>query len=135
MTATCGRFETGTGGLKSESRPITLAHAVEEAVDAVRFGRGQTRAWDVLLGILTYFYARGIYASDEIASVIASDPDTDELHSFAFTCTEPAVALRNFRRKNRAALELCLAKVLRNEIEAGRRVARAIEADAFALDV
>lgn len=135
MTATCGRFETSAGGLKSESRPTTLAHAVEDAVEAVRFGRGTTRAWEVLLGILTYFYAKGIYASDEIASVIASDPDTDELHSLAFTYSEPAVALRNFRRVNRVALELCLAKVLRDEIEAGRRVVRAIEADSFALDV
>lgn len=134
MTATCGRFETSTGG-RNESQPVTLAHAVEEAVEAVRFGRGQTRAWDVLLGILSYFYAKGIYASDEIASIIASDPDTDELHSLAFTYTEPAVALRNFRRTNRASLELCLTKVLRDEIEAGRRVVRAIEADSFALDV
>jgi hypothetical protein len=134
MTATHPRFEPNSGADEIGIRPITLAHAVDDAVQTVRLGRGQTRAWEVLLGILTYFYAKGIYPSDEIANAIANDPQGAELHALAFTYAEPAIALRNFRRLNRSALQLCLARVLRDEIEAGKRVARSIEADAFALD-
>ncbi|HUS35202.1 MAG TPA: hypothetical protein VM680_07630, partial [Verrucomicrobiae bacterium] len=107
-------------------------------------GRDYTPEGQMLLGVLTYFYAIGVYGSDEIASALANNPNANILHRMAFQNREPEVVLRGFRRDNRIALENCLSGVLDDvwpcasktdaEIETSRRVMNAIQADSYALD-
>jgi hypothetical protein len=124
-----------------------LAPLVENCVERVTHnidGQDYTRARQVLLGVLTYFYAIGVYRSDEIAAALANNPSADSLHPIAFQHSEPQVVLRRFRRAHRVAVESCLCDVLRTvwphgsnadlEIETNRRVMNAIQADSCALD-
>src|SRR5688572_19677738 len=85
------RFECGGGGrpggkvqdrlfscgsdfpedLREWASESELAHLVEDAVKRVSHeAGGRTRAWEVLLGILGYFYSTGMYVSDEIENAL-----------------------------------------------------------------
>ena len=117
-----------------------LANRVENAVE--QFSREKavenpTRRWQVLLGILTYCYALGVYGSDEIEQAIAGDGNADALFAEAFRNATPAAGLRAFRRANRQVILQCLASVLGGpdcSSEATERLRAAIEADSFSLD-
>lgn len=64
----------------------------------------------VLLGLLTYCYARGVYGSTDIERLMRKDK------LFRAVCREEfpdARMLRRFRRENRPALQDCLSLVLR----------------------
>jgi hypothetical protein len=64
----------------------------------------------ILLGVLTYCYATGVYASSDIE--LEFNRDTVVRHLFADVYPE-ADRLRSFRRRNRTAIQRCLAEVLR----------------------
>jgi hypothetical protein len=124
-----------------------LARLVEQAVSRVNGyldATDHTRSWEVLLGLLTYFYAIGAYCSDDIEAALDNYATGGFVHRTAFQFDEPVAVLRSFRHANRAALEHCLCHVVQNvyprasgievELEAARRVVNAIEADTWALD-
>ena len=113
-----------------------LAERVEEAVDRMSEEASTDRS-RLLLGILTYCYALGIYSSGEIENAIVSDANADSIYALAFQNAAPAVALRTFRRANREVILRCLASVLDGPdpvTDATERVRVAIEADSIALD-
>ena len=146
----------GAGRIHFDQPPEDLRARVDEQ-DLVRFvenaiervtrrigGPDYTPDGQILLGVLTFFYAIGVYGSDEIASALANNPNAHFVHRMAFQNREPAVVLRRFRRDNRVALESCLVGVVSAawpvgsntdaEIETSRRVMNAIQADSCALD-
>lgn len=130
-----------------------LAGLVEDAVQQVRGAErrvGCTAAWDVLLGIITYSYVTGQYASEEIENSLKYSAHLDHVHSLVFGNAPASTVLRRFRRVNRGAIEQCLAAVIRSACghlkgsesqsldylhEANARVAHAIQVDSWALDV
>lgn len=140
-----------------------LAHLVENAVQQISGAEravDRTRAWDVLLGMITYFYATGQYASDEIEDSLNRYASLDHVPSLVFGYAPASTVFRRFRRTNRAAIEQCLAKVIRSaceyskepsvvstdrsgsenesldfQHEANARLAHAIQLDSWALDV
>src|SRR5688572_29114333 len=142
---------------------VELAHFVANAVERVRHeggAGGRTRAWDMLLGILAYFYSTGLYVSDEVENVLCNNCNFDPVYASAFGNAPVSVVLRNFRRANRGAIEQCLAQVFQAAYsrsrepssfgsrartgteepsldfytEAKARLGRAIQADSWALD-
>ena len=146
----------GAGRIHFDQPPEDLRARVDEQ-DLVRLvensieratrrigGPDYTPDGQILLGVLTFFYAIGVYGSDEIASALANNPNAHFVHRMVFQNREPAVVLRRFRHENRVALESCLADVVNAawpalsntdaEIEASRRVMNAIQADSCALD-
>jgi len=143
-----------------------LAQFVDEAVQQVSIAEmtpGRTPVWDILLGIITYSYAIGLYRSDEIEDSLNRNPRMNQVHTMAFGHAEPAAVLRGFRRANRNAIELCLVELFRSALaciqersrgyiidtintgvdaapgllrdEASARVQHAIESDCWALEV
>ena len=130
-----------------------LADLVEDAVQQVRGAKRAvacTCGWDVLLGIMTYSYATGLYASEEIENSLNYGTGLDHVHSLVFGNAPASTVLRRFRRVNRGAIEQCLAAVIRSACghlegsesqsldylhEANARVAHAIQIDSWALDV
>lgn len=71
-----------------------------------RGGQESARRPQILLGILTYAYAIGVFSSEEIAWRIASDPS---LRYLAAGSDPSAFQLRRFRRRWRLALHQSLA--------------------------
>jgi hypothetical protein len=65
--------------------------------------------WAANLSILTYAYASGIYASDEIQDALRWDP---QMRRLAQGRTIDSAALRNCRRHHQRLLEHALALVL-----------------------
>lgn len=132
-----------------------LAQFVDDAVQQVRVEESamdRSRAWDVLLGIVTYFYATGRYPSEEIEDSLWHSSRLEHVHPLVFGNAPAATVIRRFRRANRGAIEQCLAEVLRLASacrrsngsrsksldylrEANTRVAHAIQFDSWALDV
>ena len=93
-----------------------LAQFVDGAVQRVSRAEttpGRTPVWDIVLGILTYFYATGLYGSDEIEDSLNRNPRMSHVHTMAFGHAQPAAVLRGFRRANRNAIELCLVELFR----------------------
>jgi hypothetical protein len=148
-TAETGRivFEPLPEDLRARVKEHELVRLIENSVERGAHhigGQDYTPDGQMLLGVLIYFYAIGVYGSDEIASALAINPSADSLHRIAFQNREPDVVLRRFRRDNRVALENCLADVLHAAwpfasstdaaIETTRRVTSAIQADSCALD-
>ena len=129
----------------SEQELVRLVENSVERVTRCIDGRDYTRVREVLLGVVTYFYAIGVYGSDEIASALATNLNGDSLHAIAFDNAEPSVVIRRFRRAHRASLENCLCDVLKAVcpggsegdagMEANRRVINAIQVDSCALDL
>ena len=134
-----------------------LAHLIDDVVGRVRDesgSGGRTRAWDVMLAILAYFYSSGLYVSEEIENALHKNPDFAAVQAMAFGNAPVSAVLRSFRRKNRGAIEECLADIFRSALlrtgeasdaygerlidyqrEAKVRVAHAIQADSWAMDV
>ena len=140
-------FEQPPEDLRGCIKEHDLVRLVEDAVERITHhigGRDYTPEGQMLLGVLTYFYAIGVYGSDEIARALANNTNANILHRMAFQNREPEVVLRGFRRDNRIALENCLSVVLNDawpcpsntdaEIETSRRVMNAIQADSYVLD-
>src|SRR5664280_2086549 len=103
--------------------PGSLAEAVEAAVTAVNESglvplacSGNGRA---LLALLTFSYARQIYASSDVAARLWNDPSVRDLSGDALP---DAWTLRRNRRDNREALTSCLRAALR--FLAGRKLAQ-----------
>ena len=143
---------------------VQLAHLIEDAVESVSHSKEsgeRTQTWDMLLGILTYFYAIGLYISDEIEGALNGNANFASVQPLAFGNAPASAVLRRFRRANRGAIEQCLAEVFRavysgsaeanalgccskdtgGEVsmnfqnEAKLRLTRAIQADSWAMDV
>jgi hypothetical protein len=107
----------------SSPGPGSLAQAVEAAVTAVDesglvplacSGNGR-----VLLALLTFCYARQIYASSDVAARLWSDPS---VRQFCGDTLPDAWTLRRFRGENREALDSCLRAALR--FLAGQKLAQ-----------
>jgi hypothetical protein len=123
-----------------------LMRMVQESVGEVRVpesgcgSNGGGVPSDVLLKLLTYSYAAGYTGSAEIVEELRWDEVMSDLaaeHSLRLD------DLRGFRRRCRSQLQRCLGEVLRRvavgpdlpcEVEAHARIARAVQADSFALD-
>jgi hypothetical protein len=142
----------------SEAELALLVNDAVQQVSRVEPTPGRTRTWDVLLGILTYFYATGSYALDEIENALGSNQSFAQAHTLTFGHTQPSAVLRRFRRANRRSIELCLGEVfqavcrrlsenaeldldrplatdrLAAQEAASERVARAIECDSWTMD-
>lgn len=98
----------------------------------------------MLLTLVIYAYARGIYGSAEMADHIASDSD---LRYLAARDTPDALTLRQFRRQNWTLVRTALARLVAlssdcseseawfdTGAEADLRLERAAAADSYALD-
>ena len=95
----------------------------------------------VLRSILTFCYATGIYSSIDIEAAVRYDPAVRYLSANHRPSWE---SIRDFRRKNMSGLRMALSRLLvcalpdsteKDCSEAGRRLARAIQADSCALDI
>jgi hypothetical protein len=73
--------------------------------------------WRIVLGVLTYFYSTGVYLSEDVEVALRQSRDRTVLDN-AFGKTEPASAIRMFRRRHHAVLERCLSDVLQRVYEA-----------------
>ena len=71
--------------------------------------QGETFSCEALLGLLSYSYARGVYASADIEASLAEDPAAQDLCAGAFPDWR---TLRRFRRVYRETLKQCLIHVL-----------------------
>lgn len=84
-------------------------HAAEEAGDDPLTGRqfhsGQTR---ILLTLLTFSYAIGMYISEEVEAQSVADP---ELAYLSGRCGASSVRLRQFRRHYRCFLQRSLGRL------------------------
>jgi hypothetical protein len=138
-----------------EAKLLTLVfdavHGVEDMVGLTLGAAGlPVGSPRVMLTLLTYSYAIGCFASDEIQAKIPSDPSLQYLG--AKTCPS-ANSLRHFRRYHRDVLQRSLGNLLRLAWEhrnqgasnhrsapplfdqlARRRVEEAVLADTMALD-
>ena len=94
-----------------------LLDAVREAVErAVGWERGRPFVFqgeifscDALLGLLSYSYARGIYASEDIEASLAEDAIAQDLCAGAMPDRN---TMRRFRRVYRETVKRCLVHVL-----------------------
>jgi len=103
---------------RTRSKPASLLQAVQAAAQKVEHrllrpvveNEGSLAFQPrVLLALITFCYARQIYASTDIEAVLARDP------AFCQACQNrfpPARVIRQFRRENREALQICLLEVL-----------------------
>jgi len=122
-----------------------LLRAVFEAVQMVAWphpesvaeGSGVTPE-PILRTLLTYSYAAGVYGSEEIEQ---SAEDNVVVRYLCANHRPRREAIREFRRRNRQALEAAVACVLSTapapelaRVEAGERIARAMQEDCLALD-
>jgi hypothetical protein len=107
-------------------------------------GADEGHGFRMLLTLMSYAYARGIYGSAEMAERIAIDPD---LRYLATAAQPTAQTIRQFRRQNRMLLHAALARLLalstgsseqdawfNAAAEADLRLDRATAADSYALD-
>ena len=108
--------------------PGSLAQAVEAAVTAAdesgfvplaRSGSGLAFRPQALLALLTFCYARQIYASSDVAARLWSDPS---LRNLCGDILPDASTLRRFRGENREALDSCIRAALR--FLAGQKLAQ-----------
>lgn len=109
-----------------------LAQFVDEVVQQVSRAEttpGRTPVWDILLGIVTYFYATGLYRSDEIEDSLNRNPHMNQVHTMAFGHAQPAAVLRGFRRANRNAIERCLAELFKSALGCIRKQSRGYSDD------
>lgn len=147
------------GAVSSANAPTSLTRAVRAAVRATDEGtlrpiarRDAGFAYEptTLLTLLSYCYARDIFASADVEDILRRDAIFRQLcnNEFPGRCL-----IRRFRRENREALQRCLADVLRtisassrhavpghemNQVdpddEAGRRIMKAVFIDSMASD-
>jgi hypothetical protein len=145
------------GTVSAANTPTSLTRAVRAAVHAADEGtlrpvarREAGFAYEprTLLTLLSYCYARDIFASADVEDILRRDAIFRQLCNNEF----PGVHLiRRFRRDNREALQRCLADVLRAvaapsrqagadpeisqadpDEEAGRRIMKAVFIDSMA---
>jgi hypothetical protein len=147
------------GTVSGPNTPTSLTQAVRAAVRATAEGtlrpvarREAGFAYEpkTLLTLLSYCYARDIFASADVEDILRRDAIFRQLCNNEFP---GAHLIRRFRRDNREALQRCLADVLRaiaapprqggadHEInqadtdeEAGRRIMKAVFIDSMAPD-
>ncbi len=107
-------------------------------------GGSEGYGFRMLLTLLTYAYARGVYNSVELAERIVSDADL----RYLATGDQPSpTMLRQFRRQQGRLIRAALGQLLvlamkepaptgwfRAESEASRRLELAMAADSYALD-
>lgn len=131
---------------------VRLTHLALEAVQGDETSPGEFRAGPalqsyrhrMLLTLLTYAYARGIYGSEEIQERVRTDGDLRYLCALEFPEAE---TLRQFRRREGARLGLALTRLLIQAAsrlmpdalfdaatEASKRMEHAAAADSLALD-
>jgi len=112
------RQETSTTSLPFE-KPTTLTRAVQKAVRELdqtslrpvsRRDAGVAFQPRMLVAVLSYCYARGIYGSAEIENVMRRDKN---FRAFCQNEFPYAHTIASFRRHNRDAIRDCLAAVLR----------------------
>lgn len=105
-----------------------------------RSGPGrESHQYRMLLTLLSYAYARGIYGSEEIQDRVHSDADLRYLCAFEFP---DADTLRHFRRREGKRLNQALVRLFDRAMEGGgasaaeaaRRMEQATVADSLALD-
>jgi len=115
-------FRAGTVELmtppRTGAKPASLLQAVQAAAQRMESRSLRPVAAEqgslayqprVLLAVITYCYARQIYSSADIETVLARDP------AFCRACQNrfpSARTIRQFRRENREALQVCLLEVL-----------------------
>ncbi len=131
---------------------VRLTHLVLEAVQGLDGVQREFRSrpecegyrYPMLLTLLSYAYARGIYGSEEIETRVRTDGDLRYLCAQEFPDAE---VLRQFRRRERAQLSGALRSLLNLALrsstpnavldvaaEAARRMESAAAADSLALD-
>jgi transposase len=100
------------------TEPRSLAHAVQAAVRSVDEARlrpvarrdaGLALQPKALLALLSYCYARQIYASEEIEDVVRRDESCRQLCHNEFP---DEWVIRSYRRHNRGAIQFCLMTAL-----------------------
>ncbi len=107
-------------------------------------GGGDGYGFRMLLTLLAYAYARGVYSSVELAERIVADAD---LRYLATGDRPSPTELRQFRRQHGRLIQMALGRLLalaakgmgtdgwcRGETEAARRLELAMAADSYALD-
>src|ERR1043166_2486044 len=80
-----------------------------EAISKADVGTGMVCQPRVLLGLLTYCYATGIFGSQEIEALVRRDP---LLNLLCGRDLPDGQVIRHFRRCNRALLQRCLETTL-----------------------
>lgn len=131
---------------------VRLTRLALEAVGEVESSRAEFRlpgesegyGFRMLLTLLAYAYARGIYSSTELADRVAADTD---LRYLATGDQPSATVLRRFRRQESRLIRAALGHLFalatpqpalhgwfRAESEASRRLEQAMVADSYALD-
>lgn len=117
------------GTADSSQTPSSLTQAVRAAVRATDEGslrpvarRDAGFAYEprTLLTLLSYCYAREIFASADVEDILRHDVVFRQLCNNEFP---GALLIRRFRRENREALQRCLADVLRAVAVPGRQAA------------
>jgi hypothetical protein len=131
---------------------VRLTHFVLGAVAEVESSQIEFRipgeesyGFRMLLTLMSYAYARGIYGSAEMAERVVTDTD---LRYLATAAQPSAKTLRQFRRQNWTLLRSTLARLAARSTgasdqdawfdstaEADLRLERAVAADSYALDV
>ena len=101
------------------AKPASLVEVVQSAVQEIPEGRLQpisarlaSLAFQprVMLAVLTYCYARQVYAASEVINYLYRDAAFREVCCSEFPSTRE---LRLFRQKNRSLVEQCLTQALR----------------------
>ena len=131
---------------------VRLTQLALEAVGELESSRAEFRlpggsegyGFRMLLTLLTYAYARGVYNSVELAERIVSDAD---LRYLATGDRPSPTVLRQFRRQQGRLIRAAIGQLLvlatkepaptgwfRAETEASRRLELAMAADSYALD-
>lgn len=106
--------------LRDWAEETQLALIVAKSVEQMRIifpAEELPPTWKIMLGVLTYFYATGVYLSDDVEVALRQSRDRAILEN-AFGKTEPAPAIRRFRRRHRPVIERCLSAVLQSVYEA-----------------
>ena len=114
--------------------------AVLELDDQTRSLPAKSR---MLLTLVTYCYARGLYSAEEIESAAHVDPVVSYICARDYPT---AIEIRDFRRNRKDLVVQALAKALEKDSffrprffsarqESERRVAKAIQWDSFELDL
>lgn len=126
---------------------VRLTHLALEAVQGDEPTPGEFKAapgrqghqYRMLLTLLSYAYARGVYGSEDIQERLRSDADLRYLCAFEFPDSD---TLRQFRRREWIRLNVSLTRLLNLAVpdggdaagEAAGRIERAAAADSLALD-
>jgi hypothetical protein len=137
-----------------------LAYLVVDSVQRHRQNEPHlTRTGEILLALITYSYATGLYCSDDIELWLSENRTLPDTCAIAFGCAGPAQTIRRFRRHERTRIQDCLSEVCRRAYhllqgadvsteraitpceepnfltESMERIDRAIKLDCWAMDI